>query len=185
MKRLPAAALIFAAGVGALVAGVGAQSSTSAPSRTVTCDEIILAVRSGSASGYRVVLGVFSVPRAYLPQVVRTRDRRWPYTSKAGLVIREGPGRPVVVSVPERWRDRAGFRWGDVPGVYSSLRFARCPQTATGKDWNAYAGGFYLRSRSACVPLRFAVGRRSATVRFGLGRRCGVDQRRAAAGALE
>jgi hypothetical protein len=37
----------------------------------------------------------------------------------------------------------------------------------------AYAGGFQLRVRAACVPLVFRVGRRSATARFGLGRACG------------
>ena len=36
----------------------------------------------------------------------------------------------------------------------------------------AYAGGFFLRSPSVCVPLIFRVGARSATVRFGIGRRC-------------
>ena len=48
---------------------------------------------------------------------------------------------------------------------------ARCPVSPP-KVWNAYAGGFYLRSRSACVPLKFRVGRRAKTVRFGLGKRC-------------
>jgi hypothetical protein len=37
----------------------------------------------------------------------------------------------------------------------------------------AYSGGFFLRSPGACLPLTFRVGQRSATVRFGLGRRCG------------
>ena len=36
----------------------------------------------------------------------------------------------------------------------------------------AYSGGFFLRSRAACVPLVFRVGSRSAVVRFGVGRRC-------------
>jgi hypothetical protein len=66
---------------------------------------------------------------------------------------------------------RAAIIWGN--GNYdpaSSLRIAGC-----GSDpnvGNAYAGGFYLRSRSACLPLTFRVGRRSATIRFGIGRRC-------------
>jgi peptide/nickel transport system permease protein len=35
---------------------------------------------------------------------------------------------------------------------------------------NAFAGGFYLRTCSACLPLVFRAGRRSPTVHFGLGR---------------
>jgi len=34
------------------------------------------------------------------------------------------------------------------------------------------AGGFLLSSRSVCVPPVFRVGKRSETVRFGLGRHC-------------
>ena len=37
------------------------------------------------------------------------------------------------------------------------------------RRWKA---GFYLRSKSACVPPEFAVVRRSAVVRIGAGRRC-------------
>jgi hypothetical protein len=53
----------------------------------------------------------------------------------------------------------------------STLRVASCAPRET-KVWNAYAGGFLLRYRSACVPLIFTVGGRSATVRFGLARVC-------------
>jgi hypothetical protein len=49
------------------------------------------------------------------------------------------------------------------------LRFASCAGRA--REGRAYAGGFYLRARSGCVPLVFRVGARAATVRFGVGRR--------------
>lgn len=153
-------------------AGLTGASAWSASSRrppTVTCDTIILRVGSGRAGGYRVVLGVVSVPSAYLPQVVRTRGGRWPYWRKAGLVIRGGSP-PVTVSVANGWRDRAAITWGN-SGDVGALRIASCPAYEA-KKWNAYAGGFLLRSRSACVPLVFQVGNRRATVRFGLGRRC-------------
>ena len=154
--------------------GVSARSAASPPPPTVSCDRIILGVasgREGSGGGYRVVLGVVSVPQAYRPQVVRSwEEPRWPYWSKAGLVIRGGSP-PVTVSVPPAWRSRVAITWGNTP-VVSALRIASCPAWRP-KPWNAYAGGFYLRSRSACVPLVFRVGRRSATVRFGLGRRYG------------
>lgn len=47
---------------------------------------------------------------------------------------------------------------------------AGCPGNAN--TGNAYAGGFHLRSPSACVPLIFAVGAHRATIEFGIGKRC-------------
>jgi hypothetical protein len=135
----------------------------------VSCDRIIGHVGSGHAAGYRVVLGVVSVPPAYEPQVVPTGNRPWAFWRKAGLVVRGGAG-PVVVSVPQAWRTRAAITWGNA-GIVSRLRITPCPALPP-KVWNAYAGGFYLRSRSACVPLTIRVGRRAQTVRFGLARRC-------------
>jgi hypothetical protein len=136
---------------------------------TVPCDEIILRINSGHAGGYRVVLGVVSVPPARLIQIVPTHDRPWAYWRKAGLVVRAGSPR-VTVSVPVAWRSRAAITWGNSTGTGSALRIASCPGPKT--VWNAYAGGFYLRARSACVPLRISVGGRSRVVRFGLGRAC-------------
>lgn len=136
---------------------------------TVPCDEIILQARSGHADAYRVVLGVVSVPPARLIQVVPTHDRPWAYWRKAGLVVRAASP-PVIVSVPTAWRRRAAITWGNNTGTVSALRIASCPGATT--VWNAYAGGFYLRARSACVPLRISVGGRSRLVRFGVGRAC-------------
>jgi hypothetical protein len=118
----------------------------------------------------RLVLGVASVPPAYLGEVVATDDQPWRYWRKAGLVIRSGSER-VTLSVPKEWQSRAAIVWGNGgDGVFSSVRIAGCgsdPRTG-----NAYAGGFYLRSSSACLPLLVRVGTRTATVRFGIGRRC-------------
>jgi hypothetical protein len=139
----------------------------------VRCESI---VRLGGAFAWtpeRVVLDVVAVPPAYLPQTAPTGSEPWRFWSKSGLVIRAG-SRPVNVSVPSRWRTRVSIAWGDRGG--SELRFASCPPTSgLGRRgaWNVYAGGFYLRSRAACVPLVFRVGDRSATVRFGVGERCG------------
>jgi hypothetical protein len=141
--------------------------STSLP--TIACDEAIGHAKSGRADGYRVVLDVVSVPPAYLPEVVETGDEPWAYWRKAGLVIRAGSRPAVLVSVPRAWRKRAAITWAS-SGTVSALRIGRCPPPRTA--WYAYAGGFYLRSPSACVPLVFQVGQRTATVRFGLGRRC-------------
>lgn len=134
------------------------------------CEEAIANVRSGDRNGYRIVLGVVSVPPAYLPQVVATPTEPWPYWRKAGLAIRAG-AEPIDVIVPMAWRDRVGIHWGNRAPAVSWLRLARCPRAGV-DHWNAYAGGFFLRSPTACVPLTFRAGGRSATVRFGLGRRC-------------
>lgn len=157
-----------------MIVGATARPGSSGPARTVPCGEVIdhptFPYVGGVGHRYRLVLGVISAPPAYLAQVVATHERPWAYWRKAGLVVRAG-GQPVSVSVPEGWMKRAAIIWGN--GNYdpaSSLRIAAC-----GSDpnvGNAYAGGFYLRSRSACLPLIFRVRRRSATVRFGIGRRC-------------
>jgi hypothetical protein len=142
-------------------------------SRTVSCDEVIDRVRTGrggSGGGRRVILGVVSVAQAYRPQVVPTGRRPWSHVSKAGLAVLGGSP-AVVVSVPRRWRNRAAISWGNLPGIYTTLRIARCP-ASTPTPWNVYAGGFFLRSPSGCVPLTLRVGSRSASVRFGLAQTC-------------
>jgi hypothetical protein len=148
-----------------------ALAAATAPSAapTVSCGTIIDEAASGHGAGRRVVLGVVSVAPAYLPQTVPTKSRPWRFWTKFGLVVHADAG-PVTVRVPRAWRRRVAIEWGD-SGIVPALRMPRCPRSI--KPWNAWAGGFHLRERSVCVPLVFSVGRRSATVRFGLGRRCG------------
>jgi hypothetical protein len=137
---------------------------------SVPCADIILLTKFPHRTrGYRLVLGSLSVPPAYLQQVVPTGERPWAYWRKAGLVVRAGAP-AVTVTVPPAWRGRAGIRWGNRGGPVSSLTIARCGGRAT--VGHAYAGGFYLRARGACVPIIFEVGTRRTTVRFGIGRRC-------------
>jgi hypothetical protein len=50
------------------------------------------------------------------------------------------------------------------------VRLLSCPPQ--GGEWNAYAGGFYLRTPTGCVPLVFQAGRQVLTVQFGIGRAC-------------
>jgi hypothetical protein len=159
----------------AAVAAASSRSLLQSRARTVPCSEIIGLTKWPYLDNrdpryrYRSVLGVVSVPPAYISQVVHLRDGVWPYWKKAGLVVRAGRG-PVTVSVPLAWRARAAITWGGNTGIVSSLRISRCGSDPTRA--NAYAGGFYLRSRSACLPLIFWAGGHNATVRFGLGRRC-------------
>jgi hypothetical protein len=147
-----------------------APPAASAPPSRVGCDSVIYPVGDVVWKPRRVVLGVVAVPPLHIPQTVESFDRRWPYWSKSGLVVRaDSP--PVRVSVPRRWRTRAAIGWGQVDAT-SALRIESCPPLSRPEGWNPYSGGFHLRSRAACVPLRFTVAGRSATVRFGVGKRC-------------
>ena len=173
MRPIRVALLALAAGLLAQAAfGAGPPSR----SRTVPCDEIIDLTRFphwGNAQPRyrnRLVLDAFSVPPALIPQSFPTGERLWRYFSKWGMVVRSD-GRVATVTVPPVWRDRVAISWGNAGhGVFQSIRFAGCRY---GRDvGNAYAGGFFLTSRSACVPLIFSVGTRQTVFRFGIGRRC-------------
>jgi hypothetical protein len=162
------AALMIVTAVAAASCGVAVSSGSSPP--TLACDQIIDSVASGRVGGDRVVLGVVSVPPRYLSQVVESGEPApWRYWRKAGLVVRAGSP-AVSVSVSPGSRDRAALTWGNSSTV-SALRIASCP-ALPGKPWNAYAGGFMLRNRAACVSLTIRVGARRQAVLFGLGRRC-------------
>jgi hypothetical protein len=136
----------------------------------VSCQSIIDPSGSYEWRPRRVVLGAVAVPPRYIAQTTRG-EGRWPYWSKAGLVVRaDSP--PVVVRVPPAWWDRAAITWGD-GGPAAALRIDSCPPSSSLGRWNPYSGGFLLKTRAACVPLVFRVGDRSATVRFGVRKRCG------------
>ena len=154
----------------AALTGSTAGAALSASPDPVACSSIITPGGSFEWHPRRVVLDVLAVPPRYIPQAVAYRVGPWRYWSKSALVVRaDSP--PVTVTVPKAWRSRVAISWGDA-GIVSALRIASCPPSSSLGEWNPYSGGFYLRSRSACVPLTFRVGGRSATVRFGVGRRC-------------
>jgi len=175
MTRTAIVLCITAIALAVVAAATSSRSFPHSAPRTVPCSEIIDSTNwpyIGSRNPryrYRPVLGVVSVPPAYISQIVHLDDGAWSYWSKAGLVVRAGLG-PVTVSVPLAWRKRAAITWGGNTGIVNSLRILQCGSDPS--RGNAYAGGFYLRSRSACLPLIFRAGGRSTTVRFGLGRRC-------------
>jgi hypothetical protein len=159
-----AATLVLALSVASARASVSAP-----PPPTVPCDDVILNPPRPLSGGNRLVLGVISVPPLYQGQVEPTHSAPWGFGAKAGPIVRAGTA-SVTVTVPAAWRKRVAITWGNNTGIVSALRIAGCPVPPN--VWNAYAGGFYLRSRSACIPLIFRVGGKSATVRFGVGQRC-------------
>lgn len=163
------------AAVAVLLALVGIAAVDAAPhaDQTIGCDRIALRARSGAEDGFRILLEAVSVPsrRHIAAEAQRTQDRTWSYFRNAGLAIRAGTT-AVSVEVPEGWRDRVAISWGGSPAS-SFVRFAPCAG-APGRIWNAYAGGFHVRSQADCVPLSIRVGGMSTTVRLGVGRACGA-----------
>jgi hypothetical protein len=164
-----ATAVLAAAGCPEGPARTTAGRVPAAPMR-VGCDQIIDRTARPLAGGYRRVLGVIAAPPAYIPQVVENDDPSWPFWEKSGMVIRAG-STPIDVRVPAKWRNRAAITWGNGRPAVSAIRFTPCP-SPTGV-WNAYAGGFLMRTRGACIPLVFEAGRERQVVRFGVGVRCG------------
>ena len=166
-----------------LVAACTASGGTPAASRSATEQPAV--EQSAALSAYScsltignepgppagpTVLGVVSIGTGtILGPTVRVDRGRWRYWQKHGLAIRAG-NQAVTISVPDAWRTRAAITWGINVGIVSTLRLPGCPG-AQG-TWNAYAGGFYLRSSSACVPLVVEAGGRSTEVHIGVGRRC-------------
>lgn len=127
------------------------------------CDSLRVSGAS-LASGPRRRLGT----PGYVKQIVATDRRPWTHWRKAPLLTRDGSP-PLDVSIAEGWRNRVGISWGDSP-IASALQVRSCPPlVGSASGWT---GGFYLRSRTACIPLIFRIGLRSETVYFGLGRRC-------------
>ncbi len=183
--RLPAAAAICgwlrratALAGAVLIVACSARTGMSAtgshpPALTVAApaDGCRLPVGNEPSPEGKIVLGIISLGPDFLQPAVPVHQRWWRYWQKHGLWIRAGH-QAVTITVPRAWRNRAAVTWGVNVGIASTLRLPGCP--AGPGTWNGYAGGFYLRSSSACVPLVLAVGRRSAVVRVGVGRSCGT-----------
>jgi hypothetical protein len=176
----PATALAGAVLVAACTASTGTSATGSHPAAqppvAAPADGCQLPVgNEPSSPGGKIVLGVISLGPDFMQPTVPVHQGRWRYWQKHGLWIWAGH-QAVTITVPKAWRNRAAITWGVNAGIVSMLRLPGtllspgCP--AGPGTWNGYAGGFYLRSRSACVPLVFGVGRRSAVVRVGVGRRC-------------
>lgn len=112
------------------------------------------------------MLGALAAPPAHVGAGTPTGTLPWAYFSKWGIAIRAGSP-AVLVSVRRAARHRVGIGWGNSANGVSSLRLLTCPgQPGT---WNAYAGGFFLRSVSGCVPLVVEIGRQTAALTFTIG----------------
>ena len=169
MRALPVLLLALAAVTVTACSGPGPAgngrplTAPVASPQTVGCDQVIQQV---GQPGGRLVLGVLQAGRRRREHAAPTATQPWAYFAKYGIAIRsDSPA--VLITVPQAWRQRAGIGWGNHTGVVSSLRLLSCPRQLG--PWNAYAGGFYLRSPSGCVPLVFHIGRQAATLSFAIG----------------
>jgi hypothetical protein len=161
--------------VGCVAAQGMVAQAAERPQRTIPCNEAIFHTpfpRFGSSNPRdraRLVLDSVMAPPAYLLQTFPSGATPWRYFSKRGLVVKNGMS--VIVTVPLAWRQRVAMSWGNAGhGVFHTIRIAACGSDP--KRGNAYAGGFFLRSSSACAPLVFIVGNQQQKVWFGIGRRC-------------
>jgi hypothetical protein len=172
-------ALVGAVLVAACTASSGTPATGSHPATqppvAPAADGCQLPVGNQPSPPGKIVLGVISLGPEFLQPTVPVHQGWWRYWQKHALWILDGH-QTVTITVPTAWQNRAAITWGVNVGIVSTLRLPGtlltpgCPVGPL--KWNGYAGGFYLRSSSACVPLVFAVGRRSAVVRVGVGRSC-------------
>ena len=169
--RLQLVALVALTGLATGASTTNPQPAASAePVLTVSCRDANLRVApaDAGAGGQRIVLGAVAMPPADIRQVARYGHDGWADWAKDGISIEAGT--PAVrISVPKAYRREVAIAWG-LQGPVSAQRFAPCAPPPT--YWNGYVGGFFLKDRSACVPLRVQVGNRTTTVHFGIGRRC-------------
>lgn len=174
---LAIAALALAGGAVALVVHHGRHRATR-PGRPVVpavyapgvCGQYVNLTSSAVSRGFRIVLGDVAVPPGRLPRLGPSGHASWPYGLKTAFQFR-GDGPPVTISVPQRWQDRVAlFGPPDEPHyVARTVRLPSCPPRGA---WDTYVSSFYAHSATACVPLQVQVRHQTATVWFGLGRRC-------------
>jgi hypothetical protein len=147
-----------------------AREVSARPARVlvVSCNDVIASARKPDSTE-RVVLGSFGAPPQRIQRAVKDRGHGWQYFAKTGVEVKAG-SRPVTVSIAPALRHRAAISWGNALPIVQTVRFTSCRETAT--RWDAYAGGFSLHSRTACVPLVVTVGSRSRTIRVGIGKSC-------------
>ena len=160
-----------------LAVASGAFSSSGDPDKARPADEravshVACADAIGSQAhpspGQRVVFGAIQLPPERLPGHTErmANTSALPYWAKSGVLLRASAP-PVIVAVPRAWQPRAGIMWGGTTPV-ATVRFRTC----VGSGWLAFAGGFRLQQRSACVPLHLRVGARRRQIRIGIGRGC-------------
>jgi hypothetical protein len=168
-------ALAIAVPVACVSVCVASASAARSNRVRVSCSNIIGSdtAHEDKMAGLRLVLGSVFVPVRTSQQAVPVPlDQRWRYWMKAGVDVRAGAGPPVEISLGRSWAKKARLTWGNGLPRGTIVEFARCGAVFKSHPWNGYAGGFYISTRSACVPLHIRVGRATASVTVAIGRRC-------------
>jgi hypothetical protein len=139
---------------------------------TVPCTDVI---DESKAPLEPTILGAAMTPPRVPSPVAIPEPRPWRYWVKTPLLVRGGSP-ALTISVAPGWRSRAAIVWGSGHiGPQPSLLVQRCPRAPFQRPaytWNVYAGGFFLRSRSACVPLEFSTAGRRTTVHVSIAGGC-------------
>jgi hypothetical protein len=160
------------AGVTSTTVGLLASAPQASARQTqvsvVSCGNVIATARKPN-SEERIVLGSFGAPPQRIQRAANGQGNGWQYFAKTGVEVKAG-SLPVTVSIAPAIRHQAAISWGNALPIVQTVRFTSCRATAT--RWDAYAGGLFLRSRTACIPLVVKVGSRSKTVRVGIGKSC-------------
>jgi len=130
------------------------------------CGQLVDLTSNTAPGGSRIEFGAVAVPPAIMPEAFsQANPTGWRYAQKTGFGFL-GNGPPDVISVPAGWQKTVALATPNGPA--SKLFLPPCQ----GAQWNIYISEFYLRSPTACVPLRIQVGPQATTAWFGLGRRC-------------
>ena len=162
--------------VGVLALAVTAGTLRAAPPKitSISCDSADIYDNPVQPHGSdQLLFGYVALPSRDLDagQPARDVSGRHRYAANAYLLVHTG-AKAVTLSVPQAWRRRFGINFGDSGNRgLSALRVPPCGYALSNGVWNEWGGGFAFNVR-ACVPLVVRVGARSATVQFGLGRRC-------------
>ena len=176
--RLAAAAAVLAA---VAAGGAGPASAEEIPTRA--CEARIEAGDAplrfpGSESG-----SIFAGPLAFSGLFAKTVSALGPprengrYFAKVGALVRAG--KPVVLSVPERYRSRLFLHYSRTDQGEPVVRIQPCPPSTRAFSYagrvgpvTGFSGGFEL-THPGCYPLDVrVVGGRAYRVRIPLGRPC-------------
>jgi hypothetical protein len=154
-----------------------------APPPARTCAERIEAggapLRFPAPAPNRLFAGPLALAGGFTgsPADLGPRGENGRYGTKAGALVRAG--RPVVLSVPARYRGRLFTRYARAGEGEAAVRLEPCPPSTRAFSYDGvvgrvtgFSGGFEV-TRPGCYPLDVRVaGGRSYRLRLSLGRPC-------------
>ena len=161
----------------------GAVDATAAPVPVRTCEQRIEAGDAPLRFPTRGSGGVFAGPLALsglfprAPAGLGPRHENGRFSVKVGALLRAG--RPVVLSVPTRYRGRLFLHYAREGKGEPVVRMEPCPPSTPAFSYDGpvgtvtgFSGGFEV-TRPGCYPLDVrVVGGRSYRTRLRLGRPC-------------